>query len=250
MSPAVEVGPLFATQTEAAYWKLRQDIISGQLKPSQKLLVERLRDEYGFGASPLREALSRLAAENLVTALGQKGYWVAPVCAAEFADIIDVRLTIEPEALSRSIRNASLDWESRVVAVFHRLSKIEAQLDAGRAELSSIWENENQAYHLTLIENCGSPWLLRFASILFEQSRRYRRQAISMEAIPQILLQQDHRAILDASLNRNAGLARELLKTHIRKTASGVESALFPGARRPSAASEESAANTRSLPSV
>jgi GntR family carbon starvation induced transcriptional regulator len=231
MSTAAEAGPFFATQTEAAYWKLREDIIAGQLKPSQKLLVERLREEYGFGSSPLREALSRLAAENLVTTLGQKGYWVAAVSASEFADIIGVRLTIEPEALSRSIRNATLDWESRVVAVFHRLSKIEAQLDAGRAELSSVWEKENQAYHLALIENCGSPWLLRFSSILFEQSRRYRRQAIFLEAVPQSLLQREHRAILDASLDRNAGLACELLKTHIRNTANCVQRALVPGSK-------------------
>jgi DNA-binding GntR family transcriptional regulator len=220
--------PAFATQAEAAYWRIREDILSGALKPSHKLRLERLRDSYGFGASPLREALSRLAAESLVHTLGQRGYWVAPISEAEFADITGVRMVVEPEALARSIRNATLEWEGRVAGAFHRLSKVEAALDTDRAALGAAWERENRAFHLALIENCGSPWLLRFASTLFEQSQRYRRQAIFLEAVPQEVLQKEHLAIRDAALKRNAGLACELLKAHIAETADGLARALFP----------------------
>lgn len=220
--------PAFATQAEAAYWRIREDILSGALAPARKLQLDALRARYGFGASPLREALSRLAAENLVTTLGQKGYWVAAISPAEFTDIISVRLFVEPEALARSIRNATLEWEGRVAAAFHRLSKIEATLDSDRVALGAAWERENSAFHLVLIENCGSPWLLRFASVLFEQSQRYRRQAISREAVPQATLQQEHLAIRDAALKRNAGLACELLKLHISGTAERLAATLFP----------------------
>jgi DNA-binding GntR family transcriptional regulator len=221
------LAPTFATQAEAAYWRIRDDILSGALAPAHKLRLEGLRAHYGFGASPLREALSRLAAENLVTTLGQKGYWVAAISPAEFADIVSVRLFVEPEALARSIQNASLEWEGRVVAAFHRLSKVESALDSDRAALGAAWERENSAFHLALIENCGSPWLLRFASVLFEQSQRYRRQAISREAVPQERLQQEHLALRDAALKRNAGLACELLKLHIAGTADRLARTLF-----------------------
>ncbi|HEX7249178.1 MAG TPA: GntR family transcriptional regulator, partial [Burkholderiales bacterium] len=107
----------FSTQTEAAYWKIRDEIISGRLQPSEKLTLDRLRETYNFGASPLREALSRLAADNLVVAQGQKGFRVAPISKTEFEDIVDIRTFIEAEALRRSIANATLDWESDVVRV-------------------------------------------------------------------------------------------------------------------------------------
>jgi DNA-binding GntR family transcriptional regulator len=217
----------FSTLTEAAYSRIREEIIAGRLKPSEKLTLERLREMYGFGASPLREALSRLAADNLVIAQGQKGYWVAPVSRAEFEDIIDIRTFIEAEALRRSIENASLDWESDVVRVYHRLSKIEATLDKDAADRAQQWERENRLYHLTLIEKCGSAWLLRIAARLFEQSERYRRQAVTRQAVPKKVLQDQHKAIFDAALARDARRACDLLRQHIRSTAASVAEMLF-----------------------
>ena len=67
------------SQIEAAYWRLRDDIIAGVLAPSEKLKIEHLRRTYGFGASALREALSRLVSEGLADTEAQRGYWVSPV---------------------------------------------------------------------------------------------------------------------------------------------------------------------------
>jgi DNA-binding GntR family transcriptional regulator len=217
----------FSTQTEAAYWKIRDEIISGRLQPSEKLTLDRLRETYNFGASPLREALSRLAADNLVVAQGQKGFRVAPISKTEFEDIVDIRTFIEAEALRRSIANATLDWESDVVRVYHRLSKIEEMLDKGPADLALQWEKENRAYHLALVEKCGSPWLLRIAAKLFEQSERYRRQAVARQAVPKKVLQKQHKAIFEAALAREADKACKLLQEHVRSTAEGVAKVLF-----------------------
>ena len=56
----------FATKIEGAYWRLRADILEGTLAPSIKLPIELLKATYGFGASSLREALSRLVSDGLV----------------------------------------------------------------------------------------------------------------------------------------------------------------------------------------
>nr|WP_281167857.1 FCD domain-containing protein [Amorphus coralli] len=218
----------FATQSEAAHAMIREDILSGRFEPGRKLLLDHLRTQYGFGSSPLREALSRLAADRLVTAKGQKGYWVAAISEDEFTDITDMRLFLEPEALERSIERATLDWESGVVAAFHRLTRVEGTLDKAPEELSGEWERENRAFHLALIENCGSPWLLRFVLVLSEQSERYRRQAVARLAVPKETLLAEHKAIFDAAIARNAGLASELLKVHIKNSARSLARSLFP----------------------
>lgn len=217
----------YATQSEAAYVFIREDILSGRLKPSQKLRLEAMRAQYGYGASPLREALSRLAAERLVTARGQRGYWVASISEAEYADIVDMRLQLEPMALARSIGNATLDWETRLGAAYARLCTVEEALDSDPDGLSGTWESENRAFHRTLISNCGSDWLMRFVAVLSEQSERYRRQALALRAVPQETLLREHREIFDAAIERKAGLAVELLKLHIRNSANGLGQALF-----------------------
>lgn len=217
----------YATQSEAAYAVIREDILSGKLDPGEKLLLGSMRERYSFGSSPLREALSRLAADRLVTARGQRGYWVADISLAEFNDITEMRLLLEPEALERSIAKATLDWESRVVAAFHRLSRVERALDVDPVRISGEWERENRAFHLALIDNCGSPWLLRFVAALSEQSERYRRQAVALQAVPKEVLMREHKAIFDAALDRNAGLATELLKVHIKNSAKGLSHTIF-----------------------
>lgn len=223
-APGEEV---FATQSEAAFTHIRRDILSGRFRPEEKLLLETLKEEYSIGYSPLREALARLSAERLVTAQGQKGFRVAAISAAEFRDITDTRLFLEPAALARSIEQANLDWEAQVVSSFHRLTSVESRLDSGPAELSGEWERENRGFHQALIGNCGSEWLLRFIATLAEQSERYRRQAVAAQAIPKETLLREHRAIFDAAMARNAGLATELLKVHIQNSARGLMQQLF-----------------------
>lgn len=217
----------FSTRTEAAYARLREDILSGKLTPGDKLRLEPLRESYGFGLSSIREALSKLSSERLVHTTGQRGYWVAPVSREEFDDITNMRLLLEPEALERSINNATLEWEADVVTAHHRLMQVENSLDADREGMSRAWEYENRTFHEALIGNCGSDWLLRFITTLIEQSERYRRQAVVLKAVPSNVLQSEHKAIYDAALGRSARLAAELLRVHIANSAKGLSAALF-----------------------
>ncbi|GKY89933.1 GntR family transcriptional regulator [Sinisalibacter aestuarii] len=219
--------PTFATQSEAAYHRIREAIITGQLAPNEKLLLDGLRERFRFGTSPLREALSRLAADRLVIARGQRGFRVAPISEEEYRDIVNMRLLLEPEALQRSIANATLAWEGNVAAAFHRLSRVESALDRAPDDSGGIWEHENQRFHFALVENCGSPWLLNFITALADQAERYRRPAVEMRAVPMERLIQEHKALFDAAMSRNATLAAELLKVHIRNAASHLSKALF-----------------------
>src|SRR4029077_16120586 len=76
------------TVAEAIYHRLREDIVWNRLPPNAALRSDELRAPYGVGVSPLREALSRLVAEHLVTTVGQKGFRVAPVTTESVVDIM------------------------------------------------------------------------------------------------------------------------------------------------------------------
>src|SRR5262245_23710671 len=131
MAPANLASPLSeppGSQIEAAYWRLRADIICGALAPSAKLRIDVLRQTYGFGASALREALSRLVAEGLAECEPQRGYWVAPISREELNDITVARQTIEVDALRQAMRHGTIEWESGIVASSHSLERLETSM--------------------------------------------------------------------------------------------------------------------------
>jgi DNA-binding GntR family transcriptional regulator len=76
---------------EAAYETIRHEILNGTLQPGTKLRFEMLRKRFGFGASTLREALTRLVGEALVTSEEQRGFKVAPVSFEDLADLTRTR---------------------------------------------------------------------------------------------------------------------------------------------------------------
>ena len=108
-----DVGAL--TLTEALHERIRQDIILGALPPASKLKLEKLSKSYGTSINTLRESLSRLAADGLVVAEGQKGFTVLPVSIEDLREITEMRQLLECHALRQSFANADLDWEAKLV---------------------------------------------------------------------------------------------------------------------------------------
>ena len=205
------------TLVEAAYHRLRDDIVDGVYAPGARLRVEHLKDRYDVGAGTLREALTRLVADALVVAQGQRGFRVAPISLADFEDITATRVLLETEALRQSIAHGDLHWEGEVAAAFHRLSRAQEKLGRRIAPNLEEWEERNRAFHESLIAACPSGWTRHFVGILYRQSERYRRLALSRRPVPRDL-HGEHQAICDATLDRDAKRASTLLADHLRAT--------------------------------
>lgn len=210
------------TLVQATYDAIREDILSGELGPGTKLRADKLKDRYEVGASTLREALNLLVGEALVASEGQKGFRVAPMSEADFRDIVRVRKQFEIQALRESIEQGDEDWEAELVTAFHRLSQIEARVVEDPVALSGQWETRNRAFHAALIAACPSRWLHYFIGILFHQSERYRRIALSHSQSVGGAAKRDvhaeHEAIYDAAMARDADKACRLTEAHIDRT--------------------------------
>jgi GntR family carbon starvation induced transcriptional regulator len=206
------------TRSTDTYWRLRQDILECRLPPGARLRAEELCEMYGVGISPLREALSRLSSEGLTVLKEHRGYQVAPVSREDLVDLTRTRIMIESAALSASIANGDDEWESRVVAEFHRLSKTEAFV-AGSRILGSEWELRHSTFHRTLLEACGSPWLLSLRDMLYAHGDRYRRLSVQVQApVKPRAANVEHREIFEAVIGRDAPRACLLLAQHIQRT--------------------------------
>lgn len=200
--------------------KMRQDIINCVLKPGEKLRFETLRSLYSVSFSTLREALSRLAAENLVVAEGQRGFVVAPVSIADLNDLTDVRVLVEREALRLAIQKGDDRWEANILSTFHRMDKLQQRL--GREYyLSEEWSAVHGEFHSSLVVACNSPNLLEIRKKLFERANRYRR--MSSQFRPQWREKDvEHKMIVDATLARDEEAALRLIERHIRETSENV----------------------------
>lgn len=213
------------TLVEFAFTRIRQDILSGKLAPGSRLRVEQLKAEHKIGSSTLREALSLLVAETLVTSEGQKGFRVAPISLEDLRDITEMRKMLETWALRVAIQRGDDEWEAGVVAAYHRLTRVEERLYDRTALLFDEWEARNRAFHEALIAACGNTWLRHFRNILYHQSERYRRLSMNTRTIPRNV-HVEHQAIMEATLARDADRACRLAEDHIDRTLSVLSSVM------------------------
>ncbi|MCW3474317.1 GntR family transcriptional regulator [Limobrevibacterium gyesilva] len=213
LPPAATGGPVM----EATYSRLRADILSGALPPGGKLKLDVLRDRYDASINTLRETLSRLVADGLVQSEGQRGFTVVPASLADLRDITEMRRMLECEAARRSLQRADLEWEARVVAAYHKLSRIEAVVDENHERWGGKLEEYNREFHAALISACGSRWLLHLFGVMYDQSLRYRMLALQTKDFPRAQSRREHRELLDAALARDADRVTEVLGVHITK---------------------------------
>jgi len=102
---------------------LKNDIISGEYLPKQKLHIKTLKEKYNVGTSPLREALSQLMANDLVVSKNQRGFYVSDISLEDLTDIYQTRAKIESLCIEMSIDKGDDYWEANLIAASHRLNK-------------------------------------------------------------------------------------------------------------------------------
>lgn len=209
------------TLSDKAYRMLRSDIVSGVLPPSQRLRIAKLSADYDVGASPLREALSKLSSEFLVIVEGQRGFSVAPLSAQELRDVSQVRCHLESEALSQAIANGDDAWEAGIVAAFYNLGKADNRRKDDHLKFAADWEDRNREFHEALVAACKSEWIKRLRSLLYYQHERYRRISLTHPVAGRDLAA-EHKAIMDATLARDTQRAIALSKDHIDRTTQAV----------------------------
>ncbi|WP_029004905.1 GntR family transcriptional regulator [Azorhizobium doebereinerae] len=202
------------SKTAVLYSDLKEELLNGGYAPGAKLAIDALAQNFEVSASAVREVLSRLTSERLVDAMPQRGFSVAPVSRHDLIDLTEVRIDIEARCLRRSIALGDFDWEARILATWHRLSRTGATPE-GRAHPD--WPRLHAQFHDDLVSACDSLWWLRLRDQLYVQAERYRRMLL-----PRVRFERDieieHREIMNLVLARNADAACEALSAHLQLT--------------------------------
>ena len=182
--------------------------------PNERLRVECLRERYGVGGSPIREALMRLEVEGLVILEQNKGFRVSPASRGHLRDRMKARVEIEGLALRWSIENGGVDWEANLLAAFHRLSHQKKTQRGTGNEINLVWFKEHRNFHSALTAACGSPHLIGIRETLFAQAERYVALSIISKCPPRND-DSEHEQMMRAALAHNAVRAVQLMTDHI-----------------------------------
>lgn len=204
---------------------VRRDILSGALPPAARLRTADLSVRYGVSATPLREALQRLAEQGLVDLDPQIGARVADASLDDAREIYELRLLLEPRALEQSISAGGDGWLDDVEDAMARLRAV-SRPSARRATASAAaWSEAHQAFHRALLAACDSVWLRRYIELLHPHAERYRNLARGTERVDRNELA-EHEAMFRAVMERDRKAAVAGLENHLQTSMAVLEQVL------------------------
>jgi DNA-binding GntR family transcriptional regulator len=205
-----------ATLSARAALAIEADILAGRLAPQSRLGIAETAARYSVGATPLREALSRLAARGLVDAEGHRGFRVRPISRDDLADIVLIRQAVEREALRVAMARGDAAWEADILAALHKLKRGVAADPRAFREGDAAFDALHKAFHSSLLAACGSPRLIAAHSQLYDEAYRYRRLMMAYFQSPEEFLS-SHERLADLIIARD-GAATVELERHIAST--------------------------------
>ena len=201
------VRPAVVLIAERAYFELRDRIVTLRLPPGSALVEDGLMKELGIGRTPLREAIKRLALENLVEVRPRRGTYVTEVNVADIVHITEVRAELEGYAAQL----AAMRMEDGGRAAAETLLAELEELDPGDSEALM---HVDERIHRLAWEAAGNPYLVATLERYFALSLRI--WYVVLDRVPGLWTAvHDQRDMIQALLTRDGPRARELMKEHI-----------------------------------
>jgi DNA-binding GntR family transcriptional regulator len=193
---------------ERAYVELRNRIVTLRLAPGTVLREDELMREIGLGRTPLREAVKRLALENLVAVQPRRGTFVTDIEASDIVNITEVRA--ELEGYAAELAALRMDGEARAAA--------EALVDEIE-EVTKPHEQEwlmrfDERIHHFIWEASGNPYLVETLEQYFTHSLRI--WYLVLDRVPGLgHAVHDQMHLLEALLARDGARARTIMREHV-----------------------------------
>jgi DNA-binding GntR family transcriptional regulator len=194
--------------SERAYVQLRDRIVTLRLAPGTVLREDELMSELGIGRTPLREAIKRLALENLVAVQPRSGTYVTGVDASDIVHISEVRAELEAQAAELAARRMDETIRERAQALLAEVRELERTADADA--LMKL----DEAIHRVAWEGSQNPYLIETLERYFALSLRV--WYVVLDRVPGLgAAVFDHAKLLEAMLAGDAPRARDLMREHV-----------------------------------
>lgn len=198
------------TLSDQTYELVRKRILLGQMGPGTPVRQDTIAEELGVSKIPLREALSRLEQDGLLSSYPNRGYVVRPLSVDEAHEVFDLRLKLEPSATAAGAKKATAEDQAQVKAAL-------AALETAQQGAPGDHVSMNRAFHMAMIRPAGglvTYQLLERLQVLAERYVRVHLEPFGREA----RATEEHRELLDVWLKGDAAKIEAMTAQHIRGT--------------------------------
>lgn len=194
--------------SQQAYLALKQKIVTLKLAPGSVINEAQLLDELGLGRTPVREALQRLAREQLVTIVPRRGMFVADIDLTDLHRLFEMRVPLEALAVQlAALRGQPNHWE----AMRARLAEAHKLGEGERNQLMDV----DHACHAIFWAAADNPFLEDSLTVLYTWSLRLWYYALPVvENLRQTVM--EHEVMLSAVQAGHVEAATRLMQDHIR----------------------------------
>lgn len=216
LTPAAS-GP--TTTPQHALEALRRAIVTGQLRPGQRVAQENIAGQLGVSIAPVREALRTLEHEGQVVHRPRRGYFVTALEIRDLEEIYELRSILEARAARRIVQTLDDDVLDRII---HAARDCDNAVSTGDVVAAG---EANRRFHFAILDSPDQSHTMRLIRLLWDSTEPYRalyfsasgERRNSADAHRQIMEALRDRdpdqlvAELDAHRNREIGVLREML---------------------------------------
>jgi DNA-binding GntR family transcriptional regulator len=195
---------------DRAYSAIRLAIANGDLRPGFPLLETELSAQLGMSRTPVREALNRLKAEDMVETIRRKGIFVKTLSTEELSHMYEMAEGLEGMVayLVASEADARLDeLESNILTMEQALAE----------NNTDNWIAADEDYHTALYNLCKNSYLVENLTRVHEKLRFARVILIAGSTADKLVSTRDHRATYEAIRAGDAERARTITQDHWRR---------------------------------
>ena len=192
--------------SHVVYLELKRQILDLELEPGQRLYEPALAASLDVSRTPLREAIGRLVAENLLEPQPTGGVSVPRLDAKEIKELYDVRALLEGLTAAEATRNATpADLDAMATIVERNAALVHLADDALAA---------GKALHAKILDVADNTWAVRLHDQVSSQMQRYRVFTNHTQQRREAALA-DHRAILQVITEGDPERARSVVQDHV-----------------------------------
>jgi DNA-binding GntR family transcriptional regulator len=193
---------------DRAYIELRDRIVTLRIAPGAPIDEDPIGEELRMGRTPVREAIKRLALENLVTVFPRRGTFASEINITDLAHISDVRTVLEGHAAYRAAERITDAQRAELVELLEELSHSQGS-DDGEALMSL-----DARVHRFIYRCAGNPYLEATLARYFNLSLRIWH--LVLDRLPHLFARvHEHDDVLHAIAAGDAERARDILVEHI-----------------------------------
>lgn len=198
----------FLPLRDVVFNTLRQAILTGELKPGERLMEIHLANRLGVSRTPIREAIRKLELEGLVTMMPRRGAEVAQITEKSMNDVLEVRRAMDALCAELACERITEEELEQLAEACEEFEKATATGDVKLIAQTDV------ALHDIIMQATGNKRLVQLINNLSEQMYRYRFEYIKDFSQHERLVE-EHRDIYESLLHRDKEKASQAAKTHI-----------------------------------